>query len=125
MSDQNNLPNNQTLAKQKSSWGGPRKNSGRKHGQIQKLSGKKILQEIAKRDVPFAVGLAEDYHNARISGDKHLIVKYQQMILNKVVADKVDVDHTTGGQPFTAMFKFPQQELPDWNNIIDVTPENK
>lgn len=97
--------------------GGPRPNSGRKTGSKQKLSALTILQEIAKKDKPFAVGLAEDYHNARMGDDKHLVAKYQHMILNKVVADKVDVDHTTMGQPLTAVFNFPQKELPDWNNI--------
>ena len=39
------------------------------------------------------------------------------MILNKVVADKVDVDHRTMGQPLTAIFNFPQRELPDYSEI--------
>ena len=108
------LTNNQKQARQ---WGGKRKNSGRKHGQIQKLSAVQLLKEIAKIDKPFAIGLAEDYHNARMSGDKQLIVKYQQIILSKVIADKVDVDHTTGGQPLQAVFQFPQRELPDWTTI--------
>lgn len=114
--------------KKKDRRGGPRPNSGRKLGQKQKLSALTILQEIAKKDKPFAVGLAEDYHNARMSDDKHLVVKYQQMIINKVVADKVDVDHTTMGQSLNTVFKFPQRELSDWNNIpktitIDETKE--
>jgi len=111
MSDQNNQ------IQPKSSHGGRRHGGGRKTGSTNKLSAVTLLKEIAKRDKPFAIGLAEDYHNARISGDTHLIVKYQQMILNKVVADKVDVDHTTMGQPLTAVFSFPQKELPDWNSI--------
>jgi hypothetical protein len=97
--------------------GGWRPGAGRKKGQKQKLSALTILREIEKKDKPFAVGFAEDYHNARQSGDTQLIAKYQQMILNKVVADKVDVDHTTMGQALTATFKFPQQELVDWNTI--------
>ena len=103
--------------KKKDKRGGPRPNSGRKLGQKQKLSALTILQEIAKKDKPFAVGLAEDYHNARMSDDKHLVVKYQQMIINKVVADKVDVDHTTMGQSLNTVFKFPSKELSDWNTI--------
>lgn len=94
--------------------GGARPGAGRKKGSIQKLSAQSILHEIAKRDKPFAIGLAEDYHKARISGDQNLVVKYQQMILNKVVADKVDVDHTTLGQPIQTIFNFPQKELVDW-----------
>ena len=112
-----NLNNNQKKSVIKGKNGGWRPGSGRKKGQKQKLSAMTILHEIAKKDKPFAIGLAEDYHNARLSGDTHLVVKYQQMILNKVVADKVDVDHTTMGQPLTAVFNFPKQELSDWNDI--------
>lgn len=101
----------------KTTHGGRRHGGGRRKGSTNKLSAQTLLHEIARQDKPFAIGLAEDYHNARLSGDKHLIVKYQNMILNKVVADKVDVDHTTMGQPLTAVFNFPQKELPDWNDI--------
>lgn len=110
--DQNNL----NLPKKKGR-GGRRNGGGRRLGSTNKLSAQTLLQEIAKIDKPFAIGLAEDYHNARLSGDKHLVVKYQNMILNKVVADKVNVDHTTLGQPLTAVFRFPQKELQDWNDI--------
>jgi len=109
------LKNNQNSPKK--GRGGARPNSGRKVGSTQKLSAQRLLHEIAKRDKPFAIGLAEDYHNARMSGDQHLVVKYQQMILNKVVADKVDVDHTTLGQSLHAVFNFPTKELPDWTSI--------
>jgi len=112
-----NLEKNQKKSVEKGKNGGWRPNSGRKKGSTQKLSAQSILQEIAKKDKPFAAGLAEDYHNARMGDDKHLVAKYQQMILNKVVADKVDVDHTTLGQSLHASFNFPQQELPDWNTI--------
>ena len=112
-----NLPleNNQNLGKK--GRGGHRPNGGRKKGSTNKLTAQTLLQEIAKKDKPFAIGLAEDYHNARMSDDKQLVMKYQQMILSKVVADKVDVDHTTMGQPLTAVFNFPQRELPDWTNV--------
>jgi hypothetical protein len=107
------MKNNQ----KKSTTGGYRPGSGRKKGSTQKLSAQSILHEISKKDKPFAIGLAEDYHAARLSGDKDLIVRYQNMILNKVVADKVDVDHTTLGESLHASFNFPQKELPDWNTI--------
>jgi hypothetical protein len=109
------MENNQIQPKK--GRGGKRPGGGRKQGSTNKLSAQTLLHEIAKRDKPFAIGLAEDYHNARISGDRHLVMKYQSMILNKVVADKVDVDHTTMGQPLTAVFNFPQKELSDWNTI--------
>jgi hypothetical protein len=104
--------------------GGARPGAGRKKGSVQKLSAQSILHEIAKKDKPFAIGLAEDYHNARMSGDQHLVVKYQQMILNKVVADKVDVDHTTLGQPIQTIFNFPQKELVDWTPEVSFKYES-
>jgi hypothetical protein len=111
------LINNQKKSIEKGKNGGYRPGAGRKKGQKQKLSALQLLREIEKKDKPFAVGFAEDYHNARMSGDTQLIAKYQQMILNKVVADKLDVDHTTGGQALTAVFQFPQRELTDWTNV--------
>ena len=119
---ENPMNNNQNRPKK--GRGGARPNSGRKVGSTQKLSAQRLLHEIAKRDKPFAIGLAEDYHNARMSGDKHLVVKYQQMILNKVVADKVDVDHTTLGQPIQTVFNFPQRELEDWNPEVSFKYES-
>jgi hypothetical protein len=115
MSDNQQLKNNHQSPKK--GRGGARPNSGRKVGSTQKLSAQKLLQEIARKDKPFAIGLAEDYHNARMGDDKHLVMKYQQMILSKVVADKVDVDHTTLGESLNTRFLFPREETPDWTNI--------
>jgi len=112
-----NLENNQKKSVEKGKNGGWRPNSGRKKGSTQKLSAQSILQEIAKKDKPFAAGLAEDYHNARMGDDKHLVAKYQQMILNKVVADKVDIDHTTKGESLNTKFNFPREETVDWSTL--------
>ena len=111
------LENNQKKSVEKGKNGGWRPNSGRKKGSTQKLSAQSILQEIAKKDKPFAAGLAEDYHNARMGDDKHLVAKYQQMILNKVVADKVDIDHTTKGESLNTKFNFPREETVDWSTL--------
>jgi len=97
--------------------GGARPNSGRKVGSKVRLSSVDILAEIAKRDVPFEQGLAEDYAKARASGDLQVIQRYQQMFLNKVVADKHEIDHTTLGESLKANFVFPKQELPDWQTV--------
>lgn len=110
------VENNQIIPKKSSGRGGARPNSGRKPGSLQKLSGQDILAEIAKRDVPFAVGLAEDYARARQSGDMHVVQRYQQMFLNKVVADKQDIDITSNGHTIGANFTFPTTELDEWKN---------
>lgn len=99
-----------------SSRGGPRPNSGRIPGSKNKISAKAILAEIEQRDVPFEQGLAEDYIRARRGDDLNIIVKYQQMLLNKVIADKTELDVTSGGEPFKAIFTFQPVELPDWRS---------
>lgn len=98
--------------------GGARVGGGRKKGSTQKLSAQTILAAIEQKDKPFAEGFAEDYHNARMGDDKHLVQKYQSMILNKVVADKQEIDHTTLGQAMGVQLIFNQQELPDWTPTV-------
>ncbi len=111
------MNDNQNLQKPvKKGRGGARPNSGRKTGSTVKLSATDILAEIAKRDVPFAEGLAEDYARARQSGDLMLVQRYQQMFLNKVVADKQEVDMTSNGQTMNVGFTFPAIELSEWKN---------
>lgn len=109
------IENNQIIPKKKGR-GGARANSGRKPGSVQKLSGAGILAAIAAVDVPFEQGLAEDYARARAEGDLHIVQRYQQMFLNKVVADKQELDVTSNGQTIGASFNFPTTELPDWQD---------
>ena len=94
--------------------GGARPGSGRKTGSTVKLSAADVLAEIARQDVPFAVGLAQDYIRARQSGDMNVIQRYQQMLLAKVIADKHETDITSNGHTLAAAFSFPGQELDDW-----------
>ena len=105
-----------SVVKKKTGRGGARPNSGRKVGSTVKLSAADVLAEIAKQDVPFAVGLAQDYLRARQSGDMHVIQRYQQMILAKVIADKHETDITSNGQTIGASFTFPTKELIDWKD---------
>jgi hypothetical protein len=101
----------QTEPKKKPGRGGARPNSGRKVGSTVKLSAADVLAEIAKQDVPFAVGLAQDYIRARQSGDMNVIQRYQQMLLAKVIADKHETDITSNGRTIGANFTFPTTEL--------------
>ena len=117
--DMSPMDNNQILqteVKKKPGRGGARPNSGRKVGSTVKLSAADVLAEIAKQDVPFAVGLAQDYIRARQSGDMHVIQRYQQMLLAKVIADKTETDITSNGQTIGASFTFPTKELIDWKD---------
>lgn len=94
--------------------GGARPGAGRKVGSTVKLSAADVLAEIARQDVPFAVGLAQDYIRARQSGDMNVIQRYQQMLLAKVIADKTETDITSNGKTLAAAFTFPGEELDDW-----------
>ncbi len=105
-----------SIIKKKTGRGGARPNSGRKVGSTVKLSAADVLAEIAKQDVPFAVGLAQDYIRARQSGDMNVIQRYQQMILSKVIADKHETDITSNGKTIGASFTFPTKELIDWKD---------
>jgi hypothetical protein len=117
MNDNQNLQKAETsVVKKKPGRGGARPNSGRKVGSTVKLSAADVLAEIAKQDVPFAVGLAQDYVRARQSGDMHVIQRYQQMLLAKVIADKTETDITSNGQTIGASFTFPTKELIDWRD---------
>jgi hypothetical protein len=82
------------MTEQKGRNGGVRAGAGRPKGSPNKITGSTLLAEIELRDVPFAQGLAEDYIAARQTDDRHLVLKYQQMIMNKVIADKVEIDVT-------------------------------
>ena len=108
--------NNQILQIKKKGRGGARANSGRKVGSTVKLSAADLLTEISRIDKPFAEGLAEDYKRAREEGDLHIVQRYQQMFLSKVIADKQELDVTSNGQTMGASFTFPTLELPDWSN---------
>jgi len=110
------LVDNQILQTKKKGRGGARPNSGRKTGSTVKLSAADLLKEIARIDKPFAEGLAEDYLKARQSGDLHIVQRYQQMFLSKVLADKQELDVTSNGQTVGASFTFPSLELPDWKD---------
>ena len=109
--------NNNQKDQTKKGRGGSRPGAGRKPGSRVKLSGADILKEIAKCDKPFAQGLAEDYKQARQSGDMQVIQRYQQMILSKVVADKQELDVTSQGKSIVPNFEFKHEEIPEWNEI--------
>lgn len=113
MDNVNAMENIQVVPKKKGR-GGARINSGRPKGSTNKITAASILAEIAKLDVPFEVGLAQDYIRARQSGDTQLVQRYQQMFINKVIADKTETDITSNGESIMTSFVFPTVELNDW-----------
>ena len=109
------MNNNQKI---KTGRGGKRLNAGRRKGSFEKLRASKLMHAIHKtsgKSLEFLI--AEHYQDSVDRGDWQAVRDYEKTFISKFAADKVDVDHTTGGQPLTAVFKFPQEELTDWNTI--------
>lgn len=95
--------------------GGRKPGSGRPKGATSKLSAKSLLDQIQKTTgKPFEELLAEGYHMTILACDMPARQNYEKMILNKVVADKHEIDHTTLGKAMTNTFTFPTKELPEW-----------
>jgi hypothetical protein len=100
-------------------WGGKREGAGRKHGAIQKLSGREILEAIERTlGIDFPTQIALNYQQALYGDDARLKLEYDRLILSKVVADKVDI--TSNGQTIAPpVINIQKQEISDY---IDVKP---
>ena len=70
----------------------PKAAPGRPAGTGNKLTASSLLQELMRSTGrPYAEQLAINYRDAIDSGDKSTIQKYDQLILNKVISDRIDV----------------------------------
>ena len=119
---QDPMNNNQKI---KNGRGGPRKNAGRKKGSFEKLRASALMHAIYKTSgKPLAFLIAEHYQDSVDRGDWQAVRDYEKTFLSKVLADKVDVDHTTGGQPIQTIFNFPQKELVDWTPEVSFKYES-
>lgn len=100
-------------------WGGKREGAGRKHGAIQKLSGRDILDAIERTlGIDFPTQIALNYQQVLYGDDARLKLEYDKLILGKVVADKVDI--TSNGHAIAPpIINIQKQEIPDY---IDVKP---
>lgn len=92
-----------TTPVKKSNWGGARPGAGRPPGSLSKISAKLLLESIDERcGKPFAEQLAINYTRAIEENNNMLVAKYDQMFLDKLVADKSQVDITSDGQAISA-----------------------
>ena len=98
------IPNKQDkqLNSKGHNWGGVRANQGRKHGSVSKYSPRSLLATIdaklqADRGLTFAESLAEGYVDSINSGDTKLRYLYEKAILDKVIADKIEVSTDSEG----------------------------
>jgi hypothetical protein len=95
--------------------GGARPGAGRKKGGTNKISADKILKSIEDTcGKPFEELLAQGYYSSIINQDVNTRLQYEKMFINKVVADKQEVDVTSKGEKLNIGFNFPKVELDDW-----------
>jgi len=94
--------------------GGVREGAGRPVGSKSKLSAQRLLDAIqtANNGVPYEITLANDFLAARMEDDRHLVAKYHQLILSKVIADKVDI--TSNGASIAPVIELTATEIPDY-----------
>ena len=126
-SQNNNQTNPSPRYKKKApSRGGARQGAGRRKGSSSKTNPTKLIHEMHKiMKKSYSELLIEELNKSISAGDTRLTNDYLKYIGNKILADKVDVDHTTKGESLNANFKFTQTELPDWTSIpISVTTKN-
>jgi hypothetical protein len=111
-------------------FGGAQPGAGRPKGTINKISASAILEAIDDTlGIPFQVQLALNYQRAIYGDDPGLTARYDQFILNKVVADKVDI--TSNGQSITPIIEMTTAEIPDYItvehkevNVQEITAKN-
>jgi hypothetical protein len=73
--------------------GGVRPGSGRKPGSTNKISVESIMEKLKSQTggIPYEELLVSDFLSARRDGDTAAVLKYHQMLLNKVVADMNEI----------------------------------
>ena len=105
---------------------GPGNPTGKPKGTRNKVTSELILREIElQTGKPFARLLGEGYHAAILSMDFTARLAYEKLILSKVIADKHEMDLTSGGKSILNSFQFKKAELPDWSDkpILESTSE--
>ena len=75
--------------------GGAREGAGRPKGSGNKITAQDLIDTANKViGKPFVVSLFEGYQDAIVNGDKKVRVMYEKMIMDKVLADRHQVETT-------------------------------
>jgi len=84
------------MTEEKKQWGGARANAGRKAGTTNKLTVDKLLEQVRQRTngQDYEELLVEDFMSARYGDDKSLVLKYHNLILNKVMDSLAKIEVT-------------------------------
>lgn len=81
---------------EKKKHGGSRPGSGRKKNSTEQITVKGLMTSLAQRSggKQYQDLLVEDFLAARAASDKNLVMKYHQLILNKVMSTLATVEIT-------------------------------
>jgi hypothetical protein len=84
------------VKKEKMGYGGARPGAGRKPGSTNKLTADKLLDQVRLRTngQNYEELLVEDFIAARFGDDKALLLKYHNLILNKVMDSLAKIEIT-------------------------------
>jgi hypothetical protein len=126
-SQNNNQTNPSPRYKKKApSRGGARQGAGRRKGSSSKTNPTKLIHEMHKiMKKSYSELLIEELNKSISAGDTRLTNDYLKYIGNKILADKVDVDHTTLGESLRPVYNFNKNELTEWSPVYTLTNEQK
>ena len=114
----NDMNNNQDLLPEdqpRGQHGGARPGAGRPVGSRNKISGQAILQALeGELGHDYAKRLALNYVDTMMAGDTDRLFKYDQLILSKVVADKVDIALSDSEDALAAKQRAFGEVLDEW-----------
>lgn len=84
------------IIKPKSKKGGPRPGSGRPKGGTNQVSVSGLLEALEKKTngQSYETILMEDFINARNNNDQQLVIKYHNLILNKLMTHVAKIEIT-------------------------------
>jgi len=90
--------------KEKKGWGGARPGAGRQKGSKNHVSVEDLLASLAARTggQRYEELLVEDFISARMEGDKNIVLKYHNLILNKVMNTLAKIEVTDSADAIQA-----------------------
>lgn len=103
--------------KKSPSRGGPRPNSGRPKGSTNKLSAADLLNSLENElGRPYAEQLAKNYKKTIDENNTDAIRAYDTLIVNKIVATKIEQDVTSNGETVGVTISFGATDLAEWKD---------
>ena len=116
----------QNLVKVKGQNGGARPGAGRPKGSTNKISAQELIataEEVIGK--PFIQSLLEGYKETIDSGDRKTRVMYEKMIVDKIVADRQQVEVTESEDAVSQRAEVFAEALADLVSVMKTTDKKK